>query len=370
MNINRDNYETIFLLYIDHELSVAERKAVEEFVAQHPDLYEELMQLQDVVLNPEEPAIFADKESLLRTSLVDDTIEENMLMLLDDELEPSEAKAVNNMIASNPKLQEDWAVLQRTKLEADEKIIFAEKHLLYRREKDNVIAGRFVRWAVAAMLIGAGFFTAMTFINKKNTDKPDVALTTPENKENQLATNSQTDNIGKNNSATTIIDSIDAATPSVRSTPTEEDDTQAEQRKHQQQLADNHQKNIPDEKLLPEIKTVVPQENVLLASNKTNQQIEKISPEKTDLEMAISAAQKKPDLRDINMLDLPNTGIASTASLTEETNDDRILYLNEEDVSRSKAGGFFRKIKRTITRKANIKTGNGLKIAGFEIALK
>jgi hypothetical protein len=43
------------------------------------------------------------------------------------------------------------------------------------------------------------------------------------------------------------------------------------------------------------------------------------------------------------------------------------LYMDEDDVKRSKAGGFFRKVKRFVARTANIKSGNTLQIAGFEI---
>jgi hypothetical protein len=64
MNINRHNYETFFLLYIDHELSVVERKAVDEFVQANPDLEEELVMLQQSIL-PTDRIVFEDKGSLL-----------------------------------------------------------------------------------------------------------------------------------------------------------------------------------------------------------------------------------------------------------------------------------------------------------------
>ena len=50
-------------------------------------------------------------------------------------------------------------------------------------------------------------------------------------------------------------------------------------------------------------------------------------------------------------------------------NNNKIFYINEEKITRSKIGGLFRKVKRTIERNTNIKTGNGVTIAGFEIAL-
>ncbi len=47
-----------------------------------------------------------------------------------------------------------------------------------------------------------------------------------------------------------------------------------------------------------------------------------------------------------------------------------MLYMDEDKVKRTKLGGFIRKATRMLSRNANIKTGDGLKVAGFEIALK
>ena len=54
MNINRNTYEEFFLLYVDNELSQAERRQVEAFIEENPDLRPELDMLHDVVLRPEE----------------------------------------------------------------------------------------------------------------------------------------------------------------------------------------------------------------------------------------------------------------------------------------------------------------------------
>ncbi len=65
MNINRNNYEEYFLLYIDRELNADEQEALESFVRRHPDLEKELDRLKQTVNFPPE-IIFDNKDSLLR----------------------------------------------------------------------------------------------------------------------------------------------------------------------------------------------------------------------------------------------------------------------------------------------------------------
>ena len=53
-NINRYNYETYFLLYVDNELSAVEKNSVDEFVQSNPDLGEELAMLFQTVLQKDD----------------------------------------------------------------------------------------------------------------------------------------------------------------------------------------------------------------------------------------------------------------------------------------------------------------------------
>jgi hypothetical protein len=66
MHINRQTYEEFFLLYTDGELNLEERKAVEDFVNENPDLKQELLLLQDSVFAPDESIVFENKETLFR----------------------------------------------------------------------------------------------------------------------------------------------------------------------------------------------------------------------------------------------------------------------------------------------------------------
>ena len=64
--INLNNYETWFLLYVDQELTLADQQKVELFVLQHPSLQAEFELFQQTKLAKEE-WIFTHKDSLYKT---------------------------------------------------------------------------------------------------------------------------------------------------------------------------------------------------------------------------------------------------------------------------------------------------------------
>jgi len=65
MEINRNNYETFFLLYLDRELNPLERQDVEKFLGENADLQKEFLLLQQTILTPAE-TVFEQKELLFR----------------------------------------------------------------------------------------------------------------------------------------------------------------------------------------------------------------------------------------------------------------------------------------------------------------
>ena len=65
MEINRKNYESFFLLYLDGELIPSQRLAVEKFLDENADLQKEFILLQHTVLPPSD-IIFEPKELLFR----------------------------------------------------------------------------------------------------------------------------------------------------------------------------------------------------------------------------------------------------------------------------------------------------------------
>ena len=94
MKINRHNYEEFFLLYVDNELSAADKKAVEVFVQENPDLQMELMLLQQTIV--ESDNVVLDKKEWLFMEEGIPVLQENLLLYADGELSPSDKKTLRN----------------------------------------------------------------------------------------------------------------------------------------------------------------------------------------------------------------------------------------------------------------------------------
>jgi hypothetical protein len=146
---------------MDNELSVEDRRQVEDFIAQHPDLKEELDQLMQFKLEP--AAIeFPGKEELWKGStLIHPGNQAEWIMLyLDGELSLRERNLLEEYLREEPVAQEEFTRLQKIKL-IPEPIVFENKELLYRREKQRrVIPVFYFRIAAALILaaIGLGLF--------------------------------------------------------------------------------------------------------------------------------------------------------------------------------------------------------------------
>lgn len=158
ITVNRNNYETYFLLWVDGELSPEEMVAVERFIATNPDLAEELTLLQDTKLVPEEQIIFNDKDQLLKQSTNDislDNYESWFLLYIDKELSLADCQKVELFVLQHPSLQASFELLMQTQL-APEDLVFKNKEVLYKKEEQKrpVVFMRWMRYAAAAAVIG------------------------------------------------------------------------------------------------------------------------------------------------------------------------------------------------------------------------
>src|SRR6476469_9531043 len=126
MNIDRHNYEEYFLLYIDNELNVDQKKQVELFVQENPDLEEELVMLKQSRLIPDVSIVFDRKHLLMKedtphsTSFINRTnYEQWLIMYVDDELSAEEKLAVERFALTHEHVQQELELFQQTKLQAE-----------------------------------------------------------------------------------------------------------------------------------------------------------------------------------------------------------------------------------------------------------
>ncbi len=407
MNINRDNYEMYFLLYVDKELSAEERNIVEKFIVENPDLEKELELLLATSL-PAEAITYKAKVDLYKVEMNPDELKEKILMHLDNELDASFIASVESEIASNEALKLEWNILQQTRLDPNEIIIFENKELLYRHEKDNVVSMRsWRRVAVAAAIIGAGLFIGISLFIK---DKQPEAIAVKEQNQQPspknappAKTNTGTEQKNISGSQTTEeIANSKQQTPNNNTVKENNDQYQPSSRKENMVLNPTNNKNNSPIKN----KIVSPSDqrnniqNALVKKGDNNlpkPSLENIndpksnkpvspsvqdivgSPDKRnqvneDKEAIVKTAIQEPKkiLEDSPLTETHNSYAKNTVmdESASEINDNSILFMKEEKVNRSKIGGLFRKVKRVISRNANIKGGNSVKIAGFEIAAK
>ncbi len=378
MNINRHNYEEFFLLYVDNELSAADQKAVELFVQENPDLEMELSALQQTILEADDVSL--DKKSWLYMEDGVSALQENLLLYADDELSPADTRSMEALLATDKNAASEWNVLRQTKLEADTSIVFADKRSLYRKEEGRVVAVKWWRVAAAAVLLGFGVWTGVSVLK----NNPAVTTGTGETiaRKDQPASGKSASSIVP---AETTNDAANAATETGSADPsvpvvnpgdpsgiTNKQDGKnngqpAESKKDSK--AERNNIAVEDNNNKPSNNLPKPYSENINKQDRNEYAIAGVSPERNN-----SSASGANDvvLKNNPVIPDPATTAAIQVVYPDENNNnnDRYLYMDEDKVKRTKIGGFIRKAKRMLERTANVKTGDGLKVAGFEIALK
>lgn len=378
MKINRHNYETFFLLYADNELSAEERKIVEDFVKENPDLEPELESIMETIL-PLETVVFPATGTLYKDEIAFDQLQEDLLMHLDDELDEISKKEVEHKIKTDKQVEKEWKLWQQTKLDSRDRIVFSDKQRLYRNEKRGVVQMRIYRMAAAAVLL-IGMFTAISVIKKDGPQDNSIAKTGKNNAvENRGISNINTNPADKSPVAMAD-EQAEAANNSVAGViPVKDNSRLKVSNVNSKQAGSNSYAALQTQTK----ETVLENINSSNSNELTNQPVLNNKREgvvylnQAPGELAATTPGEKMSAPVRTITDyeteLPKAdNYARTAALTggETESGNKIFYMNEETVNRSKVGGFLRKVKRVIERNTSINTGNGVKVAGFEFAVK
>jgi hypothetical protein len=357
MKIDRHNYEEVFILYWDNELTAVEKQAVENFVKQNADLREEFEILGEAHFTPDVDAQFKEKDFLLNNSFINVTnYEEQLLNYIDDEIAVRERKEVEKFVTQNPAAQKELVLFQKTKLQPEAEISFPDKSVLYRREeKVRVISMTWFRVAVAAAIIIIAGLTVFQFVNSGSSgDEGPVAKinTEKDSKKTSIKTpaTNPDQNIGR-------ADDKLAQETQKEKTSTKEDKNKGVENP----LASTSIKRTDNKINLPG-----PGKELTVNDKNATPQVVADNNEPTILKKDRNAVQK-------NESDAINTSFTNT----DVTNKSELaLYIPEAEEREKDGGGlkeFLRKTTRVFERRTKIQTtteDNKLLVGAFAVSLK
>jgi len=371
MKIDRHNYEEHFLLYIDNELNVEQKKQVEAFVSANPDVEEEFIMLQQSRLVADDSIVFEGKESLMKeeTAINMNNYEEWLVLYVDNELSREQKLIVEKFAEAHPHVKEELNIFRQTKLEPQE-IVFAAKASLYRREENadsyrhRVVSMNWPRlrqafgdrrWRVAAaaiLIIAAGLGTYSIITNQNKPKTIDTAkVITPSN------------NIESNNPGTE---------------PKEE--TPESNLEKNKTLATKENKNKVDKQVFnePENKTdnkaIVKNDELKTPGQSTDIQKETSHTTTADAFVAVNGDQQK---QIVNKFDVTNDPEKTPNSKKLASDNDYVdpgeSVANNGNDENKKLRGFFRRATRFIERTTKVNPANDddkVLIGSMAISLK
>jgi hypothetical protein len=384
MNINRHNYETFFLLYVDKELSASDRKAVDVFVQENPDLQMELLLLQQTVVKADD--IVLDKKDWLFREEEISILQENLLLYADDELNTADKNTVETLLAADKKAMAEWSILKQIKLEPDTSVVFEDKQSLYRKEAGRVVAIKWWRVAAAAVLLGFGLWTGVSVYKnniKVNDGKGQVVTAEKTNSGKIKTATAETQPVENINPENPVIAAADQnrgdrsneSNPNTTAKIVKQNTAGQKENIAVQNISSKINDNSLQKPSLEKINKRASNKIIVAAVLPPNSSSVTVSGNNNAI-VKNSLKDKIPDPVHTDLSkgfnDQQSVAVIPVVydNTTDENNKDRILYMDEEKVNRTVLGGFFRKAKRVLERSANIKTGDGIKVAGFEIALK
>lgn len=370
MKLDRNNYEEFFLLYVDNELTAEQRRSVEQFVQEHPDLAMELDILQQTVLQADNSVVFTGKDSLLKNgsgSLINmSNYEEYLISYIDNELNASERNAFEKFLAAHPAVKEELGVYQQTKLEPEEKIVFANKEILYRKEeKVRVISMQWWKIAVAAAVILVAGMGTFIILNKKDTTTPgtSVVKTTTDKKstptpvvtdDNKEADKQKTE---KPSVLKTVQDNVAAVITkdAIKTKPSSPEKLTEEKIQTKKSVPQNFVSNNSEALVKNEI--AVKKENAANTDkNKAvdNRIIPSVNESASDLKNTIASLEKNTAKQNTNNDAVTKEQEKAYNNKETAQEDFDAVYASNNESKNKKLRGFFRKATRVFEKRTNI----------------
>jgi len=189
ININRHNYEEIFIDYIDGNLDFHDVAELMLFLSKNPELDAELKGIEEVNINKKATslpmkALLKKEENTISGSVIYD----RCIAKLEGDLSPEELKLFNSELLLNNQLKNNLLLVLKTKLKKDNTILYPFKAELRKQKARKLYTKGVYRYA--AMFIPA-IIISFLYLNYTNNQHNSI------NSSNFTANNSVNKNIVK-----------------------------------------------------------------------------------------------------------------------------------------------------------------------------
>ena len=178
MKINRDNYEIFIVDYFDGNLNPEKVSELMNFLEKNPEIKEEFAGYEVVEFAPDKKIIFENKNKLKKEIITEvnkineKNYENYFIAKLENDLSENETADFEKFLLSNPHLNSQFQLFLKTKLQADETIVFENKTSL----KKYVFPLSIKKILYYSVSIAASILILWGIFFLQNTNKTDIRL--------------------------------------------------------------------------------------------------------------------------------------------------------------------------------------------------
>lgn len=160
MRIDIHNYEEFVLDFLEGNLKGQQTEEMKAFLLMHPDIAEDLEDLDDVVLEAENQTFLQDDfvSQLKKTEIKavaainEDNYEEILIAELEHDLNSNQEQDLKAFVLLNPQIKQEQTLTQNLKLIVDHSVLFRDKSSLKKKNR-AVVALWTITSSVAAVLL-------------------------------------------------------------------------------------------------------------------------------------------------------------------------------------------------------------------------
>ena len=175
MLINRNNYESFFLDYIEGRMNAEEQAGLMAFLAENPDLEIELGLFENIQISAK-PEIFSEKQNLKRNisgfgEINVQNFNQYCIAKMENDLDHQSNLLFEKYLSNRPESLKEYKLFLKTFLEPDKNIVFADKqklkHRIVQPHKNRFLIAVSVAASISLIVISYQFYNSYRKDNTK-----------------------------------------------------------------------------------------------------------------------------------------------------------------------------------------------------------